>query len=45
MKKTIIVLLIVSTGIAASAQTYLDAYNFSFNDYYGTARSVAMGLW
>lgn len=43
MKKTIIVLLIVSTGIAASAQTYLDAYNFSFNDYYGTARSVAMG--
>ena len=43
MKKTITILLIVSSGIAASAQTYLDAYNFSFNDYYGTARSVAMG--
>ncbi|MBR6054096.1 MAG: hypothetical protein IKP46_02000 [Bacteroidales bacterium] len=43
MKKTITILLIVSSGIAASAQTYLDAYNFSFNDYLGTARSVAMG--
>ena len=43
MKKAITILLMVSTGIAASAQTYLDAYNFSFNDYYGTARSVGMG--
>lgn len=33
----------MSAGIAASAQTYYDAYNFSREEFFGTARSVAMG--
>ena len=43
MKKIFLSLLIASAGIAASAQTYLDAYSFAQDEYYGTARSVAMG--
>lgn len=43
MKKIVLSLMIASVGIAASAQTYLDAYNFSKDEYFGTARSVAMG--
>lgn len=35
--------MIASAGIASSAQTYIDAYTFAKDEYYGTARSVAMG--
>lgn len=44
MRKTAIMfMLALASAVAVSAQTAFDAYNFSENDYEGTARSVAMG--
>ena len=36
-------MLIGGTAVSLGAQTMWDAYNFSQNNYYGTARSVALG--
>lgn len=43
MKRIVAVLLLVGAAVPLGAQTMWDAYNFSQTDYYGTARSVAMG--
>ena len=43
MKKTLLISLFSFAAIAAGAQTAQDAYTFSQNTYYGTARSIGMG--
>lgn len=43
MKKTVFAAILAAIAINASAQNVSDALRFSLNDYYGTARSVAMG--
>lgn len=43
MKKTTIILSLMLASIAVSAQTIEDAFNFSQNTYYGTARTIGMG--
>lgn len=43
MKKTILVAAFALATFAAGAQTMTDALLFSTNNYYGTARSTAMG--
>lgn len=43
MKKTLLLSLFSLAAIAAGAQTAQDAYTFSQNSYYGTARSIGMG--
>lgn len=43
MKKTISAAIAAAIAISASAQNVTDALRYSQNDYYGTARSIAMG--
>lgn len=44
MKKTILFsLALAMVGGVASAQNLQDAFDFTYHDYYGTARSIAMG--
>lgn len=43
MKKILCAALFAAVAIVASAQSVTDALRFSVNDYYGTARSIAMG--
>jgi len=43
MKKTIISTMLAIAAISAAAQTVEDGLSYSQNDYFGTARSIAMG--
>lgn len=43
MKRAILILAACGVAFSAGAQTMYDALDFSENNYYGTARSVAMG--
>jgi len=43
MKKTLFTLIFSLAAVAAGAQTMYDGLTFSQNNYYGTARSIAMG--
>lgn len=43
MKKIVAALMLLGAGVPLGAQTLWDAYNFSQTNYYGTARSVALG--
>lgn len=43
MKKTLTAAVCAALAISASAQNVSDALRYSQNDYYGTARSIAMG--
>ena len=43
MRKTIITALLSLAAVAAGAQTLSEALNYSGNNYYGTARSIALG--
>ena len=43
MKKTILAAFCATIAVSASAQNVTDALRYSQNDYYGTARSIAMG--
>ena len=44
MRKSIFVISIfLAASAGAGAQTMYDALTFSRNDYYGTAKSIAMG--
>ncbi len=44
MKRFVAALMLIGgTAVSLGAQTMWDAYNFSQNNYYGTARSVALG--
>ncbi|MCQ2162252.1 MAG: hypothetical protein MJY86_03145 [Bacteroidales bacterium] len=43
MKRTILAISLALTAASAGAQTMYDALTFSKNEYYGTARSIAMG--
>ena len=43
MKRTILLLTAFGIVSGAGAQTMYDAFTYSENTYYGTARSVAMG--
>ena len=43
MKKTLTAIIFLLAGILADAQSVYDAMTFSQNNYYGTARSIALG--
>ncbi len=43
MKRILTIAVLSCAAVAASAQTMYDALTFSSNEYYGTARSIAMG--
>lgn len=43
MKRFVAALMLLGAAVPLGAQTLWDAYNFSQTNYYGTARSVAMG--
>ena len=43
MKKIVAALMLLGAAVPLGAQTMWDAYNFSQTNYYGTARSVALG--
>lgn len=43
MKKSVITILLAASAMTVHAQTYSDALRFSTNDYFGTARTTAMG--
>lgn len=43
MRKTLSAILLGLVALNAGAQTMYDALNFSQNEYYGTARSIALG--
>lgn len=43
MKKIFLVAVLAASAAGAGAQTMYDAINFSRNDYYGTARTMALG--
>ena len=43
MKKIVAALMLLGAGVPLGAQTLWDAYSFSQTNYYGTARSVALG--
>ncbi len=43
MKKTFSIAILVLAAISASAQTVQDGLTFSKNEYFGTARSIALG--
>ena len=43
MKKILVSVVLLGAAVAAGAQTMYDAMNYSQNNYYGTARSMALG--
>ena len=43
MKKIFVSVVLLGAAVAAGAQTMYDAMNYSQNNYYGTARSMALG--
>ena len=43
MKKILLATAMIAATVSAGAQTLSDAINFSQNQYYGTARSMALG--
>ena len=43
MKKLLVTIACAAVTLGAGAQTYTDAYNFTTNEYGGTARSIGMG--
>ena len=43
MKKTLFTALLSLTALYAGAQTVYDGLTFSKNEYFGTARSIALG--
>ena len=43
MRRTVITILLALAAGGAFAQTMADAYQFSENNYEGTARTIAMG--
>ena len=43
MKKILLAAAFIAATVSAGAQTMSDAINFSQNQYYGTARSMALG--